>query len=171
MNGWRRWLRMGAILGLVSIAYFTIPVNLELEAGDAVEVVISLSALALLGIAVLVEVRFQLMDPERRLDALIIALMLAVLGFALGFFIMAERDPSQIVGLDTRVDALYFTMTTLLTIGYGDIHAQGQVARALVLVQMVFNVVIITTAGSTITSRVRTNAELRAEARRKDQSQ
>ena len=44
-------------------------------------------------------------------------------------------------------------MTTLLTIGFGDIHAAGQAARALVLVQMVFNVVIIATAATTINSR------------------
>ncbi len=42
-------------------------------------------------------------------------------------------------------------MTTLLTIGYGDIHAAGQAARALVLVQMVFNVAILATASTTLT--------------------
>ena len=57
-------------------------------------------------------------------------------------------------------------MTTLLTVGYGDIHADGQAARALVLIQMVFNVVIIATAASTINARVRTQAEIRAEERR-----
>jgi voltage-gated potassium channel len=57
-------------------------------------------------------------------------------------------------------------MTTLLTIGFGDIHAAGQVARVLVLVQMVFNVVIIATAASTITTRIRTRAGVRAEAHR-----
>jgi hypothetical protein len=57
-------------------------------------------------------------------------------------------------------------MTTLLTIGFGDIHAVGQAARLLVLIQMVFNVVIIATAASTITTRLRTQAEIRAEAHR-----
>jgi len=89
-----------------------------------------------------------------------------VLGVALKIKVMSERSTAQIVGLDTRLDALYFTMTTLLTIGFGDIHATGQAARALVLVQMVFNVVIIATAASTINTRVRTKAEIRAEERR-----
>lgn len=166
MDGWRRWLRMGAILGLIVTAYWTMPVSLDLDAGAAAGLAISLVALSLLAVAVLSEVRLQMMNPDRRLDALVIAMMIAVLGFAFGFYLMSQRDPTQIVGLETRLDALYFTMTTLLTVGYGDIHAAGQAARLLVLVAMVFNVVIIAAAGSTVSGRVRSNAEKRAEERR-----
>jgi hypothetical protein len=166
MTGWKRWLRLGAILVVVLVLYFTVPVTLELGASDIVQLVVSLVALVLLGIAVLSEVRLQLVDADRRIDGLVLAMMVSVLGFALGFYVMAERSPGQISGIDTRLDALYFTMTTLLTIGFGDIYAAGQAARALVLVQMVFNVVIIATAASTINSRVRSKAEIRAEERR-----
>jgi voltage-gated potassium channel len=166
MTGWRRWLRMAAILVVVLVLYFTVPVSPEIEASDLVQLCVSVVALGLLAVAVLLEVRLQLMDAERRIDGLVLALMIAVLGFALGFYVMAEQSPDQIVGLDTRLDALYFTMTTLLTIGFGDIHAAGQSARALVLIQMVFNVVIIATAASTITTRIRTRAGIRAEAHR-----
>lgn len=166
MTGWKRWLRLAAILVVILVLYFTVPVTFELGASDVVQVVVSLVALTLLAIAVLSEVRLQLMDADRRIDGLVLALMISVLGFALGFYVMAERSPEQIFGLDTRLDSLYFTMTTLLTIGFGDIHADGQAARALVLVQMVFNVVIIATAASTINTRVRAKAEIRAEERR-----
>jgi hypothetical protein len=166
MTGWRRWLRMSATLVVVLVLYFTVPVPFEIEASYVVQLLVSLAALALLAVAVLSEVRHQMADADRRIDGLVLALMVSVLGFALGFYVMAERTPAQLPGLDTRVDALYFTMTTLLTIGYGDIHAAGQAARVLVLVQMVFNVVIIATAASTLTSRLRTRAEVRAEAHR-----
>lgn len=166
MTGWKRWARLAAVLAVVLVLYFTVPVSFEMKGSDAVQIVVSLVALALLAILVLVEVRHQLLDADRRIDGLVIALMIAVLGFALGFYILAQRQPGQIVDLDTRVDALYFTMATLLTIGYGDVHATGQAARVLVLIQMVFNVVILATAASTITTRIRTQAEKRAEARR-----
>ncbi len=130
------------------------------------QLVISVVALALLALAVLIQVRHQLMDSDRRVDGLVLALMISVLGFALGFYVMALRDPTQIAGLHTRVDALYFTLTTLTTTGYGDIHAAGQGARVLVMIQMIFNFAILATAVSTISSRVRTKAELRAEAHR-----
>lgn len=166
MTGWRRWLRMTAVLGVVLVLYFTVPVSIEVRASDIVQLCVSLVALVVLAVTVLVEVRHQLVGADRRIDGLVLALMIAVLGFAFGFYVMAERNPTQLPGLDTRVDALYFTMTTLLTIGYGDIHAAGQAARTLVLIQMVFDVVIIATAASTITTRLRTRAEVRAEAHR-----
>jgi voltage-gated potassium channel len=165
-SGWRRWLRLAAILVVIVVLYFTVPVEFDLGASAAVQVVVSLVALALLAGAVLSEVRRQLVDGERRVDGLVLALMISVLGFALAFYVMAQRSPDQIVGLETRVDALYFTMTTLLTVGYGDIHAEGQAARILVVIQMVFNVVIIATAASTINARVRTSAATHAERRR-----
>ena len=166
MTGWRRWLRMASILAVILVVYFTVPISFDLQAGDVAQLVISLLALSLLAVAVLVEVRHQLIDSDRRIDGLVLAMMISVLGFALGFYAMSQRDPTQIVGIGTRLDSLYFTMTTLLTIGFGDIYAEGQAARLLVLIQMVFNVVIIATAASTITNRLRTQAEIRAEAHR-----
>lgn len=163
MTGWRRWLRLGSLLVLVVILYFVFPVSLDERVNFAVQLVITVVVLGLLSLGVVWQVRLQITHPDRRIDGLIVALMISVLAFGLGFYVMAERTPDQLVGIDTRLDALYFTMTTLLTIGFGDIHAAGQGARALVLVQMVFNVVVITTAASTLTTRIRTQAELRAE--------
>ena len=166
MTGWKRWIRLSAVLAIVLVLYFTVPVSFEVNTSEAVQLVVSLTALGLLAFAVLVEVRHQLVDDDRRIDGLVLALMIAVLGFALGFYVLAQRNPAQIIDLHTRVDALYFTMATLLTIGYGDVHAAGQAARTLVLIQMVFNVVILATAASTITTRIRSRAEVRAEAHR-----
>jgi len=166
VDGWKRWARLSGVLAVVIVLYFTVPVSFEVETSDVVQLVVSLVALAVLAVAVLIEVRHQLVDDTRRIDGLVLALMIAVLGFALGFYVLAQRNPEQIIDLETRVDALYFTMATLLTIGYGDVHAAGQAARTLVLIQMVFNVVILATAASTITTRIRTQAEKRVEARR-----
>lgn len=166
MTGLKRWVRLGGVLTAVLVLYFTVPVSYEVKSDDLVSIVVSILALVLLTVLVLLEVRHQLVEDDRRLDALVIALMIAVLAFALGFYILAERRPDQIADLETRVDALYFTMATLLTIGYGDVHATGQAARVLVLIQMVFNVVVLATAASVISTRIRTRAEQRVEARR-----
>ncbi len=166
MQEWRRWVRMSVVLAVVLVFYFTVPVSFEIATNEIVQILVSMVALALLGLLVLVEVRHQLLDDDRRIDGLVLALMIAVLGFALGFYVLAHRNPGEITELSTRVDALYFTMSTLLTVGYGDVHAVGQTARVLVLIQMIFNVVILATAASTINRRVRTQAQKRAEARR-----
>lgn len=70
---------------------------------------------------------------------------LLVFGFAAAYVVMAD-DPTQISGLETKIDAVYFSMTTLSTVGYGDIHAQGQLARVAVTLQMVFDLALIAAA-------------------------
>ena len=57
--------------------------------------------------------------------------------------------------LETRTDSLYFTLQVLSTVGLGDVHAVGQTARALVTLQMAFDLVFIAAAGSVIASSVR----------------
>lgn len=71
-------------------------------------------------------------------------LVLLVMSFSLAFFLLDLVEPAQIADLDTRTDALYFTLSTMATVGYGDIHAEGQIARGLVCGLIVFNVVVVT---------------------------
>src|SRR6478735_3539106 len=163
MSQWRRVVRLAVAVTLLCIVYFTVPLTREIGRGEVAQIAVGCVALALLGFMVVWEVRQQLIDQSRNIDRLALAMAVAVMGFALGFYVMAERDPTQIAGLDTRLDSLYFTMTTLLTIGYGDIHAVGQLARGVVLVQMVFNVAILATASTTLTHQIRARAERRQD--------
>lgn len=164
MTGWRRLLRGVVAIALALVVYFVVPV----QGGDdlAVRALVTILSLGLLTALVIWQVLLHVEDQSRSVDGLLLALVVAVLAFALSFYRLEIADPGQIPGLETRLDSLYFTMTTLLTVGFGDIHAAGQAARALVLVAMVFNVAVIATAATTISSRVRLHAEQRAEARR-----
>lgn len=72
----------------------------------------------------------------------------------------------QFVGLATKTDALYyFALTTLTMVGFGDVHAAGQLARALVIVQLLFNVVVLASAARVlsrgIAARTRTGRQRR----------
>jgi voltage-gated potassium channel len=75
-------------------------------------------------------------------EALIQLVAMLVTGFAAVLYAM-NRDGTQITGLDTRMDAVYFTVTTLSTVGYGDIHASSQWARFVVTVQIAFNLLFV----------------------------
>lgn len=92
-------------------------------------------------------------DADVRVDSLVLALVLSALVFALAYDGIHEADPSQFEGLGTRVDALYFSVVTIATVGYGDVHATGQLARALVTGQIAFDLVVLAAAASTL-SRV-----------------
>jgi voltage-gated potassium channel len=79
----------------------------------------------------------------------------------LGFYLLNAQNPEQLEGLSTRVDALYFTMSTLTTVGFGDVHATGQAARIMVVIQMAFNLVFVATAAAVLSARIRAAATKR----------
>jgi len=81
-----------------------------------------------------------------RLQGLLVALYVAVLFFALSYYLMAMSNPDQIAGLRTRMDALYFSLTIVSTVGFGDVHADGQAARAIVSLQLAFNLLFVSLA-------------------------
>jgi len=161
-----RWLRLLGALAVVVLVYFTVPVADAASRGGLTRVLITVLGVAALSALVVWQLR-EAERPGRRADGLLLALVVGVLGFALGFYVLERHDPGQMTGLQTRVDALYFAMTTLLTIGYGDVHPAGQAARTLALVQMVFDVAVLATAAATLTARVRSAAG----ARRTDDGQ
>jgi hypothetical protein len=161
-----------ALVALAVAAYFVVPVSGQVDQSAAVRLLFGGVTLCALTAVILWQLARQRDDPEARVDGLVLALVVAILAFALGFYRMATVDPSEIVGLRTRVDALYFTMSTLLTIGYGDVHAAGQAARGVVLVQMVFNAVVLATAATALSSRIRARAVARTgrRLRRREQA-
>ena len=75
-------------------------------------------------------------------EALLLVVAMVVFGFSALYLAIAHHD-GQFVGLSTRVDAVYFTVTTLSTVGYGDVHAAGRVARAAVTVQILLDLTVI----------------------------
>ncbi len=91
---------------------------------------------------------------------IVIAVMIVetVLLFAFTYLTVSEI-PDQITGMNTILDAVYFTMTTLLTIGFGDIAAQGQLARGLVLTQMLFTILVLSASVRLFSSLVREATE------------
>jgi voltage-gated potassium channel len=65
---------------------------------------------------------------------------LFLLLFASAYFTMAGTNPANFSTHSlARADALYFTVTTFSTVGYGDITAASQSARLVVTAQMLLD--------------------------------
>ncbi|MDQ8705350.1 potassium channel family protein [Streptomyces sp. LHD-70] len=82
---------------------------------------------------------------SRPLIVIPLLMCLSVLVFAGCSYVLAAQ-PGEFSGLGTRVDALYFTLVTLATIGYGDITATGQSARVVTILQILYTFVFLTAA-------------------------
>lgn len=152
----------------VLVVYFALPVG-ELPHGW--EAVVSVLGIvvggAVLALLIVHQVRLHLRsaatgdDTTVRIQSLVLLIQLAVLIFALGYYQLADATDDQFVGIETKIDALYFTITTLSTVGFGDIHARGQMARALVTGQIAFSIVFLGTLVSILTTQVRERAAAR----------
>lgn len=102
------------------------------------------SILALTGFVIVL--RLQVRAFRRRLttwgraEALLTVLYLLILVFAIAYDRLVTASPDQFSGIQSRADALYFTVTVVSTVGFGDIHAAGAAARSIVTAQMLINV-------------------------------
>lgn len=150
----REWGRpVGSLVGLL-LAYYAYPVQLGATPLALLSLFATGAGLALLGYMMIREV-----DAIRRgssmmsASSLAILLMLVVIGFSLAFFILASEAQDQMIGAETRTDALYFTLSTMTTVGFGDVHASGQAARVMVIALMVFNVVVVAALLRAVTAR------------------
>jgi hypothetical protein len=131
-------------LGLL-VAYYAFPFGLGVGPAAALGLLLTAAGLGLLVWMMVAEVgHLRRGEATRSSQALSMLLMLLVMGFSLAFFLLNHVRPDEVAGLDTRTDALYFTLSTMATVGYGDVHAEGQVARGLVSGLIVFNVVVVT---------------------------
>jgi hypothetical protein len=131
-------------VGLLGV-YYAFPLDLDVSAGrltlSGLSVIVGLVVLGWTMIMELEHLRHG--EDSRGTVALAMLVIMLVMGFSAAFFLVELADPQQLVGIHTRTDALYFTLSTMTTVGYGDAHAEGQLARALVCVVIVFNVVVV----------------------------
>ena len=64
--------------------------------------------------------------------------------FAATYFMMEQSNPGNFnVDPLTRTDSLYFTVTVFATVGFGDITATSQVARVVVIAQMILDLLVL----------------------------
>lgn len=133
------------------VAYFAAPSPVDVTGIE--QVVLCLVSILVLAAVVLSAASrhfFGPPDASIRVGHLLLAVLLAVLAFALAYHSLATTRPGEFVGLRTRLDALYFSLSTATSVGYGDVRPSGQAARGLVTVQLAFDVVVVAAAVAVI---------------------
>jgi voltage-gated potassium channel len=137
----REWLNTLLTIAVIITLYFVMPFGrrgnpLPLGLATALSILIAILLTALISRRIL-----RIIDGTISvgIPGLLILLTAVIVAFSTGYYLLARSDPAEIAGLHTRLDSLYFTLTTVATIGYGDIHPAGQAARAIACFQVVFN--------------------------------
>jgi len=79
----------------------------------------------------------------RAIEVVTFALVLVLVVFAFTYRAISEADAASFSEELGRIDAMYFTVTTLTTVGFGDITARSDAARIFVMLQMLFDLALI----------------------------
>jgi voltage-gated potassium channel len=142
---------------LATLAYFMVPLRFDRSQPWTLgRLAVAVIALGLLVVLFRAHTRRSARRQEHnwlRIQWLLSALYGLVLVFALGYAALAVQAPEQFVGLENRVDALYFSVTLVATVGFGDIHPAGGAARLIATTHMVFNLIYLGTAIRVIVDR------------------
>ena len=150
-----------ALVAAATAVYYVLPVPGPMQ--ESSWAAMFFLGAAVLGALILTAIRRLLRAGENaRIRALILLLTLTVL-----FFSWSDKSvaalPHEFGDLTSKTDALYFNISTLATVGFGDVHPVGQLARGAVTVQIVFNLVFLGAAVSLITGFFRTRARGQAQ--------
>ena len=149
-----QFLHNGATLAGALLFYYYFPISGE--SSPLWQWLLFVVGLGLLIWWIVRELRRQLTAGSKgvRVRNLITLLYPLVALFALCYYLIQESDPTQFDGMVTRTDSLYYTVITLGTIGYGDVHAVGQVARVITMIQVAFDLVVIGACVAVAGSRI-----------------
>lgn len=141
--------RTTLMLVLLTGSYYLLPAAGLLDDSTAVaRTGAALAALAGFALVLRIQIKARRARPTvwTRAESLLTVLYILILVFSVAYYRMAVSSPDQFAGMANRTDSLYFTVTTVATVGFGDIHAVSSSARLLVTAQMLLNLVYVGTA-------------------------
>ena len=145
---------------LLFVAYYLLPLNKPESFG----VLLLVGGLILVAVVVAWQVRAIQNSPFPRLrgfQTLISGIPLLLVVFAAVYYLTGLTEPDSFTQPMDKIDAMYFTVTVFSTVGFGDITAKSDLARTLVTVQMLVNLVVIGLVAKVIFGAVDTGMKKR----------
>ena len=145
----RRWLIAVALLRSLATAavlvalYYLLPLDRITSVPLAVLLAIGLVALLAVASWQVRSIINAKHPTVRAIGALATTVPVFLLLFAATYYLMAKTSPASFSDHLTRTDALYFTVTTFSTVGFGDITAVSESARLAVTAQMILDLLIL----------------------------
>jgi voltage-gated potassium channel len=135
-------LRAVGTTGALVAIYYLLPLDHTSTWIAATTLVLGLVALIALLIFQVRSIIKSQFPGLRALEALATSLPLFLLLFSSTYLVIAAASISNFGEKLTHTDALYFTVTTFTTTGFGDIAAKSQGTRLLVTGQMIIDLII-----------------------------
>lgn len=134
-------------ISIYSIALFAVYALAPLGRRKDGRIVLELlAALAVLAVVIVWQIRAIIRSPFPRVQAvqaIAISIPLLIVSFASAYVEIDQASPGSFSEPVNRIDAVYFTVTVLATVGFGDIAPTSDVARLVVTGQMIADLVLL----------------------------
>ncbi|MFN8041583.1 MAG: ion channel [Acidimicrobiales bacterium] len=139
----RALLRITAVTALLIVVYAVFPVGLH---ADGTTWLVLAGGIAAFLVALTYQVRRIVASPMpqlRAIETLATVVPLFIIVFSLVYVGLSQNDPASFSEPITKVGGIYFTVTILSTVGFGDITATTDTTRLVVTLQMLIDLLII----------------------------
>jgi voltage-gated potassium channel len=147
-------LRAAASTVTLVAVYYLLPLSHVSAAAAAVLLATGLAALTGLIVFQVRSIVRSSFPGLRAAEGIAVSVPLFLLLFAGTYVVMARLSASEFSEPLTHTDALYFTVTTFATVGFGDITPRAEAARLVVTGQMIGDLIIIGLGVRVITGAV-----------------
>jgi voltage-gated potassium channel len=139
----RAGLRSVLIATVLVVLYYVLPLDRPWDSGTAVRLLIGLLVFAGVMVWQVKIIAGSRYPGVRAAEALGLVIPLYLVLFASTYFLMERASAANFTQPLTRTDALYFTVTVFATVGFGDITAKSEIARVVLIVQMLADIALL----------------------------
>ena len=151
----RSIVRTFVVTGAMVAFYVTAPLDQRPAGAIAVRLLVQLIALVMVLVWQIRSVGRSPHPVLRGVEALVVSVPLLVLTFAATYIVVDHNSPGSFTEALSRLDAAYFAVTVLATVGFGDIAPVTEVARSLVMSQMLVDLAFVGLVAKVLVGAVR----------------
>jgi voltage-gated potassium channel len=157
-------LRSASVVTALVLVYYLAPLDRPLNTATAFRFVLGLLGL---GVVFVWQVRGVLASQAPWLRAANIAAIgfpLLIVLFASNYIVISNNVPNAFTEPLSHTDGLYFTVTVFATVGFGDIAPRAEIARIIVMIQMVVGIIAVGVVAKILFGAARMSVERRGPA-------
>jgi voltage-gated potassium channel len=148
-------VRILVVVGVLLAVYTSAPIGERPVGMVAVRLFIGLVAVVVVLVWQIGAVTRSQYPTQRAVEAVATCIPLLILVFATAYVTVGDNVSDSFSEDLSRFDAVYFTVTVLATVGFGDISPKSEVARGLVTAQMLVDLVLVGLIAKVLVDAVR----------------
>ena len=159
----RAALRSVLVATVLVVLYYMLPLDRGLDSDTAVRLLAGVLVFAGIMVWHVRAIAGSRYPGLRAAEALGMILPLFLVLFASTYFLMERASAASFTEPLTRTDALYFAVTVFSTVGFGDITAKSEIARVVLIVQMLGDLAVLGAGVRVLLEAVRRGRQRRTD--------